>query len=78
MSTPEQIAKQLLSISIKHFKCRPGFTIQKSSYLPILNDLGMGTDEFNRGIEYAVSQGWVEMIENGKTYRITNAGFSKV
>lgn len=77
LSTAEQLARQIIAISINHFKCRPGFTIQKSSYLPILNDLGLRTDEFNRGMEYAAERGWVDVLENGKLYRITDAGISR-
>lgn len=76
-STGEQLARQILKISIHHFKCRPGFTIQRSSYLPILNDLGMRTDEFNAGMDYATKRGWVDVLENGKLYRITSSGFTQ-
>jgi hypothetical protein len=70
--TPEKTALAILDIFVNHFGCRPGNVLERR----IFNTLA--AEDFAPGMEFAVQQGWTEVLRGGSSFKLTAAGFAKV
>lgn len=73
--TPEESARKILSIYVNHFNCRPGHTLA-SNNLMVCQDYGLSVDDQDRGMEYAIQQGWIEFTQN-RDFRLIDKGFAE-
>lgn len=71
----EELALEILSIFVNQYHCRPGGVLQPAVFYSTWPKLGYQMDDFNRGAEFAATNGWLEDASRG--YRITEAGFLK-
>ena len=75
LPTPEQIAREILSIFVTHFKSRPGDVLRINNFMAVWNDSGLNGDDFKPGIDFAAQQEWVQVLSNGSS-RILNSTYS--
>ena len=77
LPTAEQTAREILAIFVGHFKCRPGFVLRLNNFMAIWHGRGLHAEDFKPGMEYAAQQEWIEVREDGGSFRLTEAGFAE-
>jgi hypothetical protein len=75
LPTLQKTAKEILSIFVHQFNCRPGNTLLMNNILLVMRERGLSDADFKPAMEYAAHQGWVEVLEGGTSFRLTEAGF---
>jgi hypothetical protein len=75
--TPEESARVILAIFVNHFKCRPGHVLSLSNFIAVSNEYGLHEDDFKPGMDCAADNGWIEILERGGEFRLTQTGFSE-
>lgn len=60
LPTPEETARQILSIFVQHFKSREGDVLRMASFLTIFSEKGLDPRDLAQGIEFAVASNWIE------------------
>ena len=71
--TPEETALKILDIFVHHFKFRPGNVLDRRNFFSRIE-----AADFAPGIDFAAQQGWIEILREGASFRLTAAGFAKV
>ena len=77
LPTPDQTAREILSIFVEHFKSRPGAVLRINNFLAVWQSRGFQFEDLKLGIEFAAENEWVEVIDGGISFRLTDAGFAK-
>jgi hypothetical protein len=75
LPSPEETAREILKIFVEHFNGRPGRVLRLPNFLAVWHPRGLHHDDFKPGMEYAVSQGWIEVQTSGDSFKLTAAGF---
>ena len=75
--TPEQSAREILSIFVTGANLRAGHSLQRNNFFQVWIDRGLHDDDFKPGMDYAQQQGWVEIFDNGSSFRLTESGFAQ-
>ncbi len=74
IATPGQSARKILSIFVAT-GCGPGDTIEMKYFIEAWAARKLNDDYFMPGMEFAVRQGWVEVVEDRDYFRLTEKGF---
>ncbi|SER61312.1 hypothetical protein SAMN04487958_1024 [Vreelandella subterranea] len=74
----EDTAHVILEIFVEHFKSRPGHVLRINNFTSIWHSRGLASEDFNVGMDYAVSQGWVDAMPSGDSYKLTETGYSRM
>jgi len=74
--TAEEAARRILSI-FKEKGSRPGDVLFTSHFLTAFATGQWRASDFKPGAEYAVAQGWIEVVVRDK-FKLTDAGFSEI
>jgi hypothetical protein len=74
LPTPEETARQILSIFVHDFKSREGDVLRVASFLAVFSEKGLDTRDLPKGIEFAVEKEWIEQTSKGGL-KLTTAGF---
>ena len=77
LPTPEQTAREILSIFAGHFKSRPGHALRINNFLAVWHSRGLQAEDFKPGMEFAEENEWIEVIDGGTSFRLTDAGFAE-
>jgi hypothetical protein len=77
LPTPEQTAREILSIFVEHFKSRPGDVLRSNNFLAVWHSRGLQSEDFKPGMDFAAEKEWVEVIDVGITFQLTDAGFAE-
>ena len=75
--TPEQSAREILSIFVTHANMRPGNSLQLNHFFGIWIERGLHDEDLKHGMDYAQEKGWVEIHDNGYSFRLTESGFAQ-
>ena len=75
-TTPEQYARAILAIFVSHFGLRPGEIMPRKNFLTIWPQRGYRPKDFKAGLQFATESGWLELLPNGKSFRLTKSGFT--
>ncbi len=77
--TPEQSARDLMSIAVHSFQKEPGETLPIMSLASEFDDRQTDTEAFGQGIDYALRRGWltVESTNSLPRYTLTNNGYHR-
>lgn len=76
-STPEQTASAIWSIFVGHFKSYPGHGLRISNFLAVWHSRGLQFEDFKLGMVFATEKEWVEVIDGGISFRLSDAGFTE-
>ena len=68
--TPEDCAHEILSVFVTTFNRRPGEYLPINSFYKEMDKRRLRMDDFRSGLNYAVTQGWLEILSNGTAYRL--------
>lgn len=77
LPTPEETAREILSIFVGHFNSRPGHVLRINNFLAVWHSRRLQSEDFKPGMEFAVEKEWVEVLDNGISFRLTGAGFAE-
>jgi hypothetical protein len=80
LPTAEETARTILDIFVSHFNNRAGDVLGFGNFNAIWHQRGLRTADFKPGMEYAVKQGWVDVVPadpGGESFRLTDAGFAE-
>jgi hypothetical protein len=78
--TPEETALAILDIFVNfvnHFELRPGDVLDIRKLKAVWFKRGLAAEDFAPGMEFAVQQGWIEIIRKGASFMLTAAGYAK-
>jgi len=78
LPTPEKSAHEILSIFVDYFNRRSGEVLQINNFQSVWFDRGWRGEDLKTGIEFAVQQRWIEILNGGTSYRLTEAGFTAI
>ena len=73
--TPEECAHEILSVSVTTFNRRPGEYLPINSFYEEIDKRRLRMDDFRSGLNYAATQGWLEILGDGTAYRLLEAGY---
>jgi len=74
--TIEQCAREILAIFVSHYGSRPGEVLRRTSFLKLWPQRGYRPKDFGAGITFAVESGWLELLPDGGSYRLTKYGYT--
>lgn len=74
--TPEQCAGAILAIFVWHFGLLAGDTLRPDSFLTLWQQRGYRPKDFDVGVQFAIERRWLELLPDGKSYRLTKTGFA--
>lgn len=74
--TPEESAREILAI-FNHFSSRPDEVLQYRSFNSLWLKRGLKNEDLIPGMTFAAQQGWVEVLRNGESLKLTTLGFSE-
>ena len=74
LATPEHSARKILSIFVER-GCGPADSVEINHFIEAWDTRKLNDDHFMPGIEFAVRHGWVEVVEDGDYFRLTDKGF---
>lgn len=77
LPTPEQTAREILSIFVGHFNARPGHVLRINNFLAVWHGRGLQSEDFKPGMEFAAQSEWVQVIDGGISFQLTDAGFAE-
>ena len=75
--TPEESAREILSIFVNQFKCRSGGVLRINSFNSVWSSRGNATEDFEPGMRHAAEKDWVEVQPGGHSYKLTDQGFAE-
>lgn len=75
LNTPEQNGRLILEIFVGHFKSRPGEVLRANNFMAMMEKYNLRADDLNSGLAFAAEKEWIEILENGHSFRLTEAGF---
>jgi hypothetical protein len=73
--SPKETAINILDIFVNHFQERPSHVLRINNFLAVWHKKGLQWDDFVPGMEHAVEEGWVEVLSDGASFRLTQSGF---
>ena len=73
--TPKETAINILDIFVNHFNSRPSHVLRVNNFLAVWHKKGLQWDDFVLGMEHAAEEGWVEVLSDGASFRLTQSGF---
>ena len=73
--TPEYCAHEILSVFVTTFNRRPGEYLSINSFYKEMDKRQLRMDDFQSGLNYAATQGWLEILSDGTSYRLLEAGY---
>ena len=76
--TSEEVAKQIISIFVHEFNQRPGEVLTYNNFFKKIDERTWTHSDFKKGLDYAAKQGWIEILESGDSFRLTELGFEIV
>ena len=76
LPTPEQCAREILAVLVWHFGWLAGDVLRRNSFLTLWQQRGYSSSDFEAGVQFAVERGWLEVLPDGKSYRLTKSGFT--
>jgi hypothetical protein len=77
-SSEEVAALKILSLLIGEFKCLSGDVLRLATFLKAWKkDADAVNLDIRRGLAFAAKQGWIDIVEEDVSYRLTEAGFDK-
>ena len=76
LPTPQELAQEILDIFVSHFKARTDDVLRVNNFLDIWPKRGHTSEDFSSGLEYAIKEGWLELLPGGSSYRLTESGFT--
>lgn len=74
--TPEQCAGAILAIFVWHFGLLAGDVRRSDSFLTLWQQRGYRPKDLEAGLQYAAIRGWLELLPDGKSYRLSKSGFA--
>jgi pyrimidine deaminase RibD-like protein len=74
LPTADETAREILTIFVEHFKCRPNDVLRINNFLAVWLPRGLATEDFGPGMELAIERGWVELVTQ-HSFRLTKDGF---
>jgi len=74
--TPEQCAREILAIFVSHFGLLAGEVLRRNSFLTLWPQRGYSAPDFETGLQFAIESGWLELLPDGNSYRLTRSGFA--
>ena len=77
LNTPEQNGCLILKIFVGNFNLRPNDVLRVSNFMAVMTKLNLRAEDLNEGLEFATQNEWIEALENGSSYRLTEAGFTQ-
>ena len=75
LAPPEETAQKILSIFVSYLRSRPGDIVMARRLRTAWGGQLLNVEDFVPGMEYAVEKGWVEVLRDGESFRLTDAGF---
>ncbi|MEZ0224331.1 MAG: hypothetical protein ACAH83_07260 [Alphaproteobacteria bacterium] len=77
-SSEEIAALKILSLLLGEFKCLSGDVLRLATFLKAWKkDNEASHLDIRRGLAFAAKQGWIDVVEEDVSYRLTEAGFDK-
>ena len=74
----EESARRILSIFVTHFNCRPNDVLAINNIQSVWLSSKLDNDDLKDGMEYAVNQGWIEILDvNRMSFKLTDEGFKQ-
>ena len=74
--TPEKCAREILAIFVWHFGMLTGEVLRRKSFLTLWPQRGYRAKDFNAGLQFAIESGWLELLPDNNSYRLTRSGFT--
>ncbi|WP_395400750.1 hypothetical protein ACHMW6_24630 [Pseudoduganella sp. UC29_106] len=74
---PEESAAEILNIYVHMFESRPGDVLRISNFMKVWFPRGFVVMEFLAGLEYAITQGWIEERPAIDAFKLTDTGFER-
>ena len=74
--TPELCAGAILAIFVWHFGLLAGDVRRNDSFLTLWQQRGYRPKDLEVGLQYAAESGWLELLPDFKSYRLTKRGFA--
>lgn len=74
--TPEQCAGAVLAIFVWHFGLLAGDVRRSDSFLTLWQQRGYRPKDLEAGLQYAAIRGWLKLLPDGKSYRLTKSGLA--
>ncbi len=71
LPTPEESAREILNIFVNQCNRRAGEVLRINNF-----QRGLRGEDFTAGIEVAKTSGWIEVLEGGVSFKLTDAGFA--
>lgn len=75
--TPEQSARKILSIFVKEFNVGSGGVLLTNNLQAVCNNHNLSHQDLILGMDFAIAKVWVEVLEGGNSYKLTDAGFNE-
>lgn len=76
LRTPEQCAHAILDIFVLHFGLLAGEVLPRKNFLTIWPQRGYRPKDFKAGLQFATKSGWLELLPDSKSFRLTKSGFT--
>lgn len=77
LPTPEETSREILSIFVTSFNCRPEEVLRINNFHSIWHSRRLRAEDFKSGMEFAVNKGWIEVLKGGSSFRLTASGFAE-
>ncbi|MBK5104750.1 MAG: hypothetical protein JJE42_10925 [Burkholderiales bacterium] len=74
--SPEKCAREILAIFVSHFGLLAGEVLRRNSFITLWPQRGYSAKDFEAGLQFAIESGWLELLADGKSYRLTRSGFT--
>ena len=76
LRTPEQCAREILAIFVWHFGLLAREVLRRNNFLTLWQQRGYRPEDFNAGVQFAIESGWLELLPDRNSYRLTKSGFT--
>jgi hypothetical protein len=74
--TAELCAGAILAIFVWHFGLLAGDVRRSDSFLTLWQQRGYRPKDLETGLQFAIERGWLELLPDFKSYRLTKRGFT--
>jgi hypothetical protein len=74
--SPELCAGAILAIFVWHFGLLAGDVRRSDSFLTLWQQRGYRPKDLETGLQFAIERGWLELLPDFKSYRLTKSGFA--
>lgn len=72
----EEVALSILTQFIRHQR-KAGEILMQGHVFAALSEEGYSADAIKAGVAHALSEGWLEVIDSARMFRMTKVGFAK-